>query len=630
MSRWACSVVAGGALVLAVVSPVAAGERWPSWPTEIDRVAAPLRSTDERIAGERERAAALSRLEEFATEVIEDEVIAALEDAASQVRREALRLCYVRRMTRCIGEASAVWGKGIDPTLRIAALRVMALDLDMSRLAIVLQALRDPSEEMREQAAQVLGWATPPDSSRDEVRSALLAKLSDSAALVRRRAVESLGLLGPGPGTLAMSRLLDDPEPTVRSAAALALARARDGRAAPALIRAADGQNEAIVAQAILGALAQLPSIEVGRALLRKLDDPPAGLSALQVADALGGRPDPETEVIEGLIERLREPELRPAALRALLLLGEPTKPHLKVALARGLDPSTQLELERLLAALQPGEPPTLTSVPTMPAPEDRNAWALRLSVGSPQERLDAAARLGEVAPRWLDAAVTRRLERGGVLTTAAPWLLALATASRSLEVGDDRWLPWARVTGWARDGALAASDRCLAVVALSRGPRRHRRRIERTLTELVSEADPRVRGCVAVAASRRDPAIAELLLVDRDPGVRAAAALAVRASPDATISGRTRVEAMARIDPSGPVRRAAGAPVTRTDEAPALAWFSAAAPSVPWSVPARWLELELGTTRVTAPAVGRSGVRFALVPALPGATVVPPADPRR
>ena len=66
------------AALLSIPSAASAGEgRWPAWPTEIERIAAPLLSV-ERPSHDRDRAAAIVRLEEYATPVIEPLVIEAL------------------------------------------------------------------------------------------------------------------------------------------------------------------------------------------------------------------------------------------------------------------------------------------------------------------------------------------------------------------------------------------------------------------------------------------------------------------------------------------------------------------------------------------------------------------------
>lgn len=606
-------------LALSLVTPGStwAGPRWPTWPTEVDRVAAPL-SSDERGPGaERDRLGALSGLESFATPVIEAPVVAAIDDRSSAVRREALRICWLREMTACIPAASRIWGNGTDPTLRVAALRVLSLDPDPSRLALLLGALRDPSDELRAQTAQLLGWAPLDDHARTEVRNALLAKLSDSASGVRRRAVEALGLLGPGPGTLAIARLLDDPEPTVRSAAATALARIRDPRAAPALLRAIDAPNEAVVAQAILDALALVPGEDVPATLLRKLDDPPEGLTAYRVAEAIGLRPDPEPALIRGLIARLREPELRRPTLRALLLLGEPTQSALQEALARGLDPALELEVERLLTALDLPER-AARRVSSWPKPDDVQGWREALATGSESDRVEAARVLAERAPAWLGVVARRRIELADRPESFWPWLLAVALTSSPPDLGEP-WLPWAKLVGWALDVRLTRSERCAALAVLGRTPSTAAARVSDELQPLLSEPDAAVRACFALSAGTLpgDPAASSLLLADRNAKVRAAAALSLAGRTGS--SARTRMQVMAVADPDARVRAAArhataeglaspGTPPTFVDAEP---------PPYGWSEPLQWIEVRTERDRVFVPAVGSTRIRWALVPAL-------------
>ena len=154
----ACTIAVTALLALPASVAHADRGRWPTWPTEVERVAAPLMAVD-RPSHDRDRAAAIVRLEAFATPVIEQLVIDALKDPSTQVRREALRVCYMRRILGCIEPAGAIWAEGVEPTLRVAALRVLALDPTPKHLDLLLEALRAPGDGLRAQAAQAVGWA---------------------------------------------------------------------------------------------------------------------------------------------------------------------------------------------------------------------------------------------------------------------------------------------------------------------------------------------------------------------------------------------------------------------------------------------------------------------------------------
>lgn len=547
----------GMALVPALPANSAQAQpRWPSWPTEVDKVAAPLVAGPEGPAKERDQAPALARLQQFPTELIEPYVLAALNYPSSHVRREALRICYRRRMLVCADDATELYTALNDPNLRVAALQVIALDPTGARLKLLLTATRAPDATIRAQAAALLGVALLHADARETVHWALVAKLSDTSATVRRYAVESIGLLGPGEGTLTVARLLEDTEPQVRAAAAEALGRMQDPRSAPALIRALEGHNNPTVVAKLIEALARIPGKDLAKPLLGYLDDPPPGQTAHQIAQAIGDRPNPQDALIKGLLSRLREPQLTKACLEALLLIGRPAQAALEQALARGLDPALDLEVRRLLAAL---EPPAATPPPQAPALDDATAWRNRLRIGPPQLTLAAGVAVGEHAPPWLTAVLHSVLEQANAIDPVRPWLAAMATHVQPLEFRNGAWLPWAKLIGWAHDKNLAAADRCFATLALgSAGGRGTTERIRKQLGALARDRDPRVRGCATTSAARLGAhSIVERSLVDTDPGVRVLAGVALRASGAVSTWAAARLRLLRDQDPSARVRRA-------------------------------------------------------------------------
>nr|WP_276603316.1 HEAT repeat domain-containing protein [Nannocystis pusilla] len=252
------------------------------------------------------------------------------------------------------------------------------------------------------------------------VRTNLIAKLSDPAPEVRRAAAHGLGVLGPddprsgrSDGALPLTRLLVDPDPQVRQDTADALARLRDPRAAPALLRALQVGDETYVGRSLLHALAALPGpaaaagkpgdgpdgLDVDAELLRLLDAPPRNLLPRHVAEAIARRRTPGAALAEGLVARLREDALRQTeahalrqpALDALLGLGESARPALTAALARGLEPPLEREVRRLLAALDPPRT-AVVFAPPWPADAERDAWQRALAQPDPAGRLRAGA----------------------------------------------------------------------------------------------------------------------------------------------------------------------------------------------------------------------------------------------
>lgn len=563
----------------------AAPPRWPSWPSAVDRDAAALLDP-EYSNHDRDRVAALIRLQRYPTPLIADALVLALtEDPSIQVVREALRICYLRRAAVCLDPATELYRDGKNSTLQAPALRVIATDPGGKRLDILLEAMLDPSNTIRAEAAQLAGWAPVRGDALARTRRSLLSKLSDSASAVRERAVTSLGLQGPGDGTLAIARLLEDPEPDVRAAAAVALGRLGDPKARAALQRAIEGQNEGNVTRAMLGALARVPSEDVVDTLLAFLDAPPQGVGALTVAEAIGDRPHPEPALIDGLVDRLRDAGVEPAARRALLWLGEAAAPRLREALARGLGPRLDSEVRRLLQASAPID--ANTSVPTpWPADGDEQAWADRLRIGPPLSRLQAAAALGRAHPAWLVDRVHAAIARGPS-EAARAWVLALAAVPTRVSFRDDVLVPWARLAQSAQDRALSETDRCAAALALGRAKGKHAEAVATSSFEgLIAADSARLRACTAWAARDVSPRHTALLLLDSTAVVRAAAASALALLEDVPPSWTQRRSHLAAIDPDANVRAAAA-----QNDGERLEFVFEPAGSTPWSTPTLWLD---------------------------------------
>ncbi|MGH1340473.1 MAG: HEAT repeat domain-containing protein [Nannocystales bacterium] len=565
----------------------AAPARWPSWPSAVDRDAAAL--LDEDYANhDRDRVAALIRLQRYPTPLIEDALVFALtEDTSIQVVREALRICYLRRAAVCLDPATELYRDGKNPTLQAPALRVLATDPGGKRLDILLEAMLDPSNTIRAEAAQLAGWAPVRGDALVRTRRALLSKLSDSASSVRERAVTSLGLQGPGDGTLAIARLLEDPEPDVRAAAAVALGRLGDPKARAALERAIEGQNEGNVTRAMLGALARVPSADVVDTLLGFLDAPPPGVGALTVAEAIGDRAHPEPALIDGLVDRLRDTGVEPAARRALLWLGEAAAPQLRKALDRGLGPRLDTEVRRLLQASAPMDADAPVPTP-WPPDEDEQAWAERLLIGPPLDRLRAAAALGRAHPPWL----VERARAGiahGPSEAARSWVFALAALPTRVAFRDDVLVPWARLAQWALDRTLSETDRCAAALALGRAQGKRAEAVATSAFETLLAADSaRLRACTAWAARDTSPQHTALLMLDPAAVARAAAVSALTVADEAPASWGQRRRHLAVVDPDVHVRAAA-----KDDRGGRAEFVFEPVGPTPWASPTLWLLAE-------------------------------------
>lgn len=589
-----------GLTLLGRPTAAAARERWPLWPTEVERAAAPLRQAREQAVPEAHRLQALRALERYPTALVAPILLEALGDPTTSVRRDALHACLDRALHACIPAALREWRSDRpDLAVRVAALRVLALDATApGRPELLLAALREPDDALRAEAAYTLARVAWSDELLPRVRTALIARLGDQAPPVRRAAARSLGLLGsppresaptaapgepalrlPDPAPLALARLLGDPDPQIRQDAAEALGQLRDPRAAAPLLRALEAGDETFVSRSLVLALTALPGPEVDAALLRLLDAPPRGLTLRSVSEALGRRFAPAPALIDGLIARLREPALQAQVLEILLLHGDAAAPALRAAQARGLEPPLALAIDRLLAATEP--PSRAASLaPTWPPAADRDAWHRVL--GDPTGPLTAALALVDDPPSWLGRAAAGALARDLGPAQRRPWLLALAAAARPLLPADDAAAP-ARLATWAADAGQAPLDRCLALAALTRGRApAHAALARNALLAAASDPRPAMRACAAATAT--DDAVLAALLHDDAPRVRAVASFHVAACPlRPAPATRSRIAALTH-DPHPGVSRAATA---------ALAHLQAPSPE-----PCSLVLLDLGETR--------------------------------
>ena len=666
----------------------AAGERWPLWPSEVQRAAAPMRAGQARnllVVPETHKLQALRLLEDYPTALITPILLEALADPSVPIRRGALQACLERAILACIPAALQEWRSDRpDLGLRIAALRVLALDAATTpgRPELLLAALRETDESLRAEATHTLARVPWTAEQLPRMRTALIARLTDQAPQVRRAAARSLGLLGPpghaaaasagdtqpaapastgataptqpraGPSTaptdgatrsaapvprlpdpapLALARLLADPDPQVRQDAAEALGSLRDPRAAAPLLRVLEAGDEAFVSRSLVLALAALPGPDIEAALLRLLDAPPRGLTLRAISEALGRRHPPGPALIAGLMARLREDALQAPVLEILLQLGEAAGPALRAAHARGLEPQLALPVERLLAALEP--PARAASLaPLWPARTDLDAWHLRL--GDPAGALPAALALAADPPPWLGRAAVGALAREHGAAARRPWLLALAAASRPLLPAGDGAAP-ARLAGWVADAGLAVLDRCLALAALERAHApAHADLAAAALVTAASDPRPAVRACAAAIAT--DDALLAALLLDDSPRVRASASFHIAACPlRPSPATQSQIARLAAQDPHPGVVRAATAALAHL-QAPSpepcglglLDLDAARTPVAGDPAGAGWVDLRWRGQDLRLPTEALDDRRYLLLPALEDA-ILPGPGPR-
>lgn len=608
-------------------TPAAARDRWPLWPSEVTRTAAPLHAGPGIGVPEAHKLQALRALEPYPDALVAGLILKVLGDSTASIRREALQSCLERRMLECVPQALAYWqDEGGDPGVRIAALRVVAL-AGATHATLMLAALRDADEAVRAEAAHTLVRVPWPADQVSRVRTALIGKLIDTAPPVRRAAARSLGLLGPppvaagrvaDPAPLALARLLTDPDPQVRQDAAEALGQLRDPRAAPPLLRALEAGDEVHVSRQMILALATLPGPEVDAALLRLLDAPPRGLTYRNGAEALGRRPTPSKALVDGLVARLREEALQPFILEILLMHGAASAPALRVARARGLEPSLDLAVDRLLAALEP--PTRAPPQPTWPAADDRDEWQLRLRA---PDALAAAAALADASPAWLGAAAAGALALPHGPPQRRAWLLALAASTGHLPA-DDAVTP-ARLAGWVSDPGLAPIDRCLALAGLGRVDRAHADLRDETHAAAASDRDPLIRACAA--ATTRDATTLAGLLHDPSPRVRALASFTLAACPvEVPRDTHAELARLAHADPHPGVARAARAALTRPPHVDRCRIQRLDLAEASASDGIGWVDLEWRGQPLRLPVLPVGTRRWLILPGTEPATILPNA----
>lgn len=204
---------------------------------------------------------------------------AALRDASEEVREEAAWALGSMRATPAIADLSAVIRTDASPDVReIALWSLVQMDASAARADIEGVLGSDADAEVRAMAAWALG-----QFDSEESLGALEAALTDDDEDVRNSVAWALGTIRPSSAPAGLIRALDDESGEVREHAAWALGQIGD----PAALEG----------------------------LLRQIGDEDAGEAAIWAIGSIGGE-----EARPALIEALRSgnDEVRAAAARAL------------------------------------------------------------------------------------------------------------------------------------------------------------------------------------------------------------------------------------------------------------------------------------------------------------------------
>lgn len=524
----------------AVATPPA--NRWPRWPTELAQTEAALRDQHSAVSA---RHVALASLDPYATAVVEPLLLLATQDRADDVRQAAFERCVHRELTSCVPLARQAWLRHGTLLLRMSVLKVLALAPRGPDLAILLDALRDPDDSMRAHAAQLVGQAHFLPDDLEAARAALRSKLADPSATVRKIAVESLGEIGPGQGSLALVKLLDDADPVVREATASALDHCRDPRFLPALHRSLVRGGSSHLMLNVLRGIVNSPTPDAEPILLAALDRPPSALRRHEVAAVLALRTQPSAAFIDGLVARTHDDVLRDNAIEILMALGPATIEPLERARERGLAPGIDAELASIIATHRRSD--TNWSPPPEPLPSSSTDWPQRLLDDDPKRRNEALRQLPPDAWSWAWGHTTLATRQGFAIGTTLAYLTAAL-----------RRPPPSSAVRPHHLGALAhyadsePDDHCLAWVLLAVVSDADNRTLDTALTNPHRAR----RRCAALAAGigQREDLVVQALH-DPSPRVRSTAAYASSQLHNWSSTLPTLLTILSHADPDGRVR---------------------------------------------------------------------------
>jgi len=285
----------------------------------------PLLDTLENDDSARARAVAAWSLGRIGDRRAAEPVVAALGDAAKEVRRSA---------ARALGDLGD--RRAVEP---------------------VAAALGDAVKEVRWWAAHALGALGDPRAV-----PALVAALKDTEADVRREAVNALGEIGDPRAVPALVESLEkDSEELVRCTAAGALGKIGDPQALPALLTALNGEDRPLRPSAAR-ALGRIGDPRVVDPLAECLKNRSWGVSWL-VAEALGEIGDPRAvpALVTALADR-GDIGLRMATVRALGRIDDPrVLPVLMESLEKDSEAWARAGAAEALGNL--GDPPVLPAL---------------------------------------------------------------------------------------------------------------------------------------------------------------------------------------------------------------------------------------------------------------------------
>ena len=176
-----------------------------------------------------------------------------------------------------------------DAKVRMSAAWSLAEFEDARALPGLAEAVtRDPDAGVRGIAAWALG-----ELEAEESVAALSAALTDDVADVRLRAAWALGQIEPAPAPAALIAAVQDPASDVRVAAIWALGQIEDQAALPAIGRALESATDAEVRRVAIWAIGSIGGELAGELMIRLLEDPDPTIRAAAARGLAGAGPGP-------------------------------------------------------------------------------------------------------------------------------------------------------------------------------------------------------------------------------------------------------------------------------------------------------------------------------------------------
>jgi HEAT repeat protein/Na+/melibiose symporter-like transporter len=245
-----------------------------------------------------------------------------------------------------------------DEASRLQAVRTLAAERTALAVEELVQALHDPSIEVRREAARALGEIGDPRAV-----PALLQMLNDPTSGIRVECAEALGKIGDRGALPHLLAMLQAEQIEARLAATQALRQLGDAQALPALLERLQQAPGPLEQSRLLEAIGHLlpnaasetlRTSKIEAVLMPYLRSPYPEVRAETAIAVASLPPDPNLAVAVGRqLTEEQEPTVMAALARALAYHGSPDDlPLLMETLARGLSPLVRQQIALAIARL--------------------------------------------------------------------------------------------------------------------------------------------------------------------------------------------------------------------------------------------------------------------------------------